>query len=489
MKIGKYFVLMLCIGLAIGCKKNLDPPTPEPVDTKEELIRDSIYYYYNLQSLWTEYVPDNSILRTFTASYTSNESLLNALKGLTPFYAGYNGSIDRFSFLEEGGEGSQLSSSVGLRMDTNEGYGMYFGWRIISETAAAPVLYFVEGGSSAQRVGITRGSMLLSLNDDTNITAPYSCNAAGNCFVETTAFNAFNQKLNTAASANTMRVKMRLLNGEEHDYTLANETYTIKPILADTVYSGVKNIGYFAFSSFEEVTSANQNYQDFQRIFQRFETADIKDLIVDMRYNTGGYVNTAQYLANKMIPASANGQRMFSYQVNPNLQPYTVRSADGYDFRPVNFARNNNLALETVYFLVTEETASASELLINVLKPHMRVVLIAETNRTYGKPVGFFAQEIMGDEISLWAASFKTLNSNGDTDYWDGLAVNEANVSDDISRNFGDSRESMIAKALTLANGGSAGTLNRSSVSRGTTSSRSTKLNIINKPVEKHLIK
>ncbi|KGE15015.1 S41 family peptidase [Sphingobacterium deserti] len=491
MKIGKYFVFMLCIGLAMGCKKDLDPPTPEPVDTKEELIRDSIYYYYNLQSLWTEYVPDNSVLRTFTASYTSNDNLLNALKGLTPFHAGYNGSIDRFSFLEGSGEGSQLSSSVGLRMDTNDGYGMYVGWRTISETTAEPVLYLVEGGSPAQRAGITRGAILLSLNGDENMTAPYDCPGTGEnrpCYVR----GALPGRIDAALNAPSMRARMRLLNGEEHDYNLANETYEIKPILADTVYSGTKNIGYLAFSSFEEVTSANQNYQDFQRIFQRFETAGIKDLIVDIRYNTGGYVNTAQYLADKIISATGNGARMFTYEVNANLQPYTVRAADGYDFRPVNFARKNNLELQTVYFLVTETTASAAELLINVLKPHMNVVLIADDNRTFGKPVGFFGQEIMGGETTLWAASFKTLNSRGETDYWDGLNADVPNVYNDLARNFGDPREGMIAHAIGLSNGvGSMSTLNRSSVSRGAASTTITrrKLNVINKPVEKNLIK
>ncbi|GHE41288.1 S41 family peptidase [Sphingobacterium griseoflavum] len=476
----------------MSCKKEVGPtPEPEPVDTKEQLIRDSIYYYYNQQSLWTEYIPDNTVLRTFTASYTSNDEVLRALKARTPYYAGYNGSIDRFSFIEEKGSGSQQRSSNGLRMDTNDGYGMYFGWRIISETLAAPVLYFVEGGSPAQKAGITRGSMLLSLNDATDVTAPYNCNASGACYVETNAFNDFQNKLNTATNGNTMRLKVRTVDGQEIERTLTNGTYVIDPLLADTVYNYNKKIGYFAFSSFEEVTGNNQNYQNFQRVFQRFEAENIKELIVDMRYNTGGYVHTAQYLANKVVPASGDGNRMFTYEVNTNLQPYTVRAFDGLDFRPVNFVRNNNLELETVYFLVTEETASASELLINVLKPYMRVVLIAETTRTYGKPVGFFAQDIMNEEISLWVTSFKTVNSRGDTDYWDGLSVDETNVADDIGRDFGDPAENMIARAISLSGGNSSARLSKSSVSRSATSAGSLpkKFKVVNKPDEKNLLK
>jgi len=492
MKTWKYLLLLICLGLVMGCKKEVEPTPepPEPEDTKEQLIRDSIYYYYNQQSLWTEYVPDNTVLRTFTAAYSSNEDVLSALKALTPFYAGYNGSIDRFSFIQDNGSGSQQRSSNGLRMDTNDGYGMYFGWRIISETLAAPVLYFVEGGSPAQKAGITRGSMLLAINDDTDVTAAYSCNQSGSCFVETAAFNNFQTKLNTAIAANSLRLKMRTVNDVDKDYTLSYETYNINPILADTIYNYSTKIGYFAFSSFEEVTGNNQTYQDFERIFQEFATAGVQELIVDMRYNTGGYVSTARYLANKIVGPSASGKPMFTYQVNANFQPYTERASNGYDFTPVNFGQNSNPEYQKVYFLVTEETASASELLINVLKPYMDVVLIAETNRTYGKPVGFFEQEIMST-ISLWATSFKTLNSEGATDYWDGLTVNVSNVPDNISKNFADPTESMIARAISLS-GATSTNVNRSSISRNSgssTSSAGRKLGVINKPIEKNLLK
>lgn len=491
MKTWKYLLLLFCIVWLVGCKKDVDPPDPEPVSTEAELIRDSIYYYYNLQSLWTTSIPDYDVLRTFTANYSSDQGVLDALKALTPYYAGYGGSIDRFSFIQDNGSGEQLSSSTGLRMDTADGYGVYFGWGRLTSTAtvAYPVIYFVEGGSPAQLAGITRGSILLSLNDDTNVTVPITCSGSS-CTLNQTAYNSFVTKLDAALEATSLSLKVSDVNGVEKVHPLTYKTYEIDPILADTVYRyPEKNIGYFAFSSFEEVTGNNQNYQNFQRIFQSFETAGIKELIMDMRYNTGGYVNTAEYLANKIAPAAAEGGVMFTYEVNAALQPYTVRASRGYDFTPVNFARNNNLALEKVYVLVTESTASAAELLINVLKPYMTVVLIAETDRTYGKPVGFFEQEIMS-KISLWATSFKTKNKNGATDYWDGMAVDQANVTDRIFSDFGDPTEDMIAAALRLSGVTTANTGNRASVSRsGASSAARLKLGVINKPAEKNMLK
>lgn len=486
------FLLLFCLIFAIGCAKDSPSPDPEPpttTDTDEALTRDSIYYYYNLYSLWTDSIPDYDVLRTFTEPYTSNLSVLDALKALTPYYAGYGTNIDRFSYLvDDAASGiTSANSARGLRMDTSEGYGIYFSWGRLSDgaTVAYPVFFFVEGGSPAQVAGITRGSILRALNGDEAVTA--RINSDGNS-VNSTDYNNFLTKFNAAIASSSLTLRIEDLNGEEHEYELANRTYEINPILADTVYNyPSKNIGYLAFSSFEEVTSNNQNYQNFQEIFQDFETAGVSELILDMRYNVGGYVSTAEYLANKMIPAAGNGQLMFSYDVNEYLSQF--KTGNNADFADVYYTRNNTLSLNKIYVLVTEQTASAAELLINVLKPYLDVVLIAETNRTYGKPVGFFEQRIM-NTVSLWATSFKTLNKNGDTDYWDGLSVDYPNVTDRIFNDFADPEEDMIARALSLA-GVTSSTQNRASVSRSGSSSAvlKTKLGIINKPEEKNMLK
>lgn len=487
-----YFVLLFCLIFAAGCKKDSPAPDPEPpvtVDTDDELMRDSIYYYYNLYSLWTQNIPDHSVLRTFTAPYRSNQSVLDALKALTPYYAGYGTSIDRFSYLVDDASTGQSSSNNAraFRMDTNDGYGIYFAWGRLSNTAtvAYPIFFFVEGGSPAQVAGLTRGCVLLALNGDEQVTARINSDGSS---VNSSDYNSFLTKFNTAIAASSLRLKVRNTAGEERELNLANRTYEINPISADTIYRyPEKNIGYLAFSSFEEVTSNNQNFQNFQRIFQEFEAENVTEFILDMRYNVGGYVSTAEYLANKMINAAGNGQLMFTYEVNAYLSQF--KTGTNAEFADVYYRRNNNLALNKVYILVTEQTASAAELLINVLKPYLDVTLIAETTHTFGKPVGFFEQRIM-NSVSLWATSFKTANKDGTTDYWNGLTADYPNVTDYIFYDFADPREDMIARALSLA-GVSTSSANRAAVSRnGSAPTLSKKkLGMINKPEEKNMLK
>src|SRR5690606_4338178 len=158
MNLHKYFLLLLCLGLFFACKKEIkNPPNPTPEPTEQERLRASIYDYFNKYSLWTEQIPDldENGRMDFVKKYSSNQSLLTALKNMTPYYAGYRGSIDRFSFLDETDAEGNVSYADGFRMDTNEGYGLYFFWGYIEEEdIARPVIYFVEGGSPGQQKGI-----------------------------------------------------------------------------------------------------------------------------------------------------------------------------------------------------------------------------------------------------------------------------------------------------------------------------------------------
>lgn len=484
------YLLLICLGLLFACEKEIKPPTDEdkgpPIDEEDERIKERIYYYYNQQSFWTDNIPDRNEeeRKAFVKNYTSNGALLNALKGLTPFHSGYGGSIDRFSFLDESDADGNLSYADGFRMDTNDGYGLYYGWGILSPSAtkAYPVIYFVEGGSPAQKRGVTRGSIVYALNDEEDITVGYNGVA-----LNETDRRRVTAKLDAAMEARTLKLTVETVDGEETEYTLNYETYDINPIVADTVYEYSRNVGYLAYSSFEETdtrsATGRKNRQDLEDVFASFENADINDLILDLRYNTGGYVEAAEYLADKLVGVSGDGELMFSYEVNDYLA-----SAPLYrnNFQDVKFSRKNNLELNNVYILVTQSTASAAELLISSLKPYLNIALIAEENRTFGKPVGFFPQNIT-DDVTLWVTSFKTINADGYSDYWDGMAVDIPNIDDYIFKDFGDPTEDMIAEALDLA--GVSATSMRASSRKSSSAQRGVKLGIINQPRERNMLK
>lgn len=115
-----------------------------------------------------------------------------------------------------------------------------------------------------------------------------------------------------------------------------------------------------------------------------------------------------------------------------------------------NFENTGNLNISRVFFIVSKSTASASELLINNLKPYMDVKLIGDT--TYGKPVGFFPVDIFN--YSIYPISFKTVNSVGNADYYSGFAPDKLSP-DGVSKNCGDITEPSLASALTYISTGS----------------------------------
>ncbi|MBD1420622.1 S41 family peptidase [Sphingobacterium chuzhouense] len=510
MNLQKY-LLLLCLGILFACKKEIkSPPNPEPEEpTEQERLRANIYDYFNKYSLWTENIPDldEKGRLDFVKKYSSHQGLLTALKNMTPqyFFQPYQtlnitvgNRYDRYSFLDESDTEGNVSYADGFRMDTNEGYGLYFYWGQIQENSenwARPVIYFVEGGSPGQQKGIKRGLTVQAINEreNTRVSVVYR---NGNYYIEDE--NLAQQIQNEwydAMDKPELKLKLKDSEGLINDYTLNHaSSYEIDPVILDSIYTYPdKKIGYLAYSSFEEVwPSSHRNYQKLEQIFQAFESANINDLILDLRYNPGGYVDAAEYLANKIIGSSGDKQMMFSYETNEYLA-VNNNVPRGLNFEQLNFNRKNNLNLDKVFVLVTEQTASASELLISVLKPYMNVILIGDEPRTYGKPVGFFEQKIPDSEVSLWAASFKTMN-NAQTEedrkfqnYWDGLPIATTEiVPDRIFYDFGDTNEDMIAKALALA--GIPSSMRASTRKSGSAPSR-VKLGIINKPRERNMLK
>lgn len=443
--------MLLLSTLLLSCQKDdsffkRDPITrPIELRTDEQLLRDSIYYYYNLFSLWSdESIPDYNHLFRFTEPFQSNNEVLSALKSLTPAFSSYDqGVYDRFSYLQE--LNNSNAATAKLHMDLNNGYGISTSIGITEDGLAHPIINFVEGGSPAALGGIKRGDVIIELNDDKDLTIPADC-SSGQCHVtdpnrRTYIINQIAQ----AQSATIMNIKVQHPDGTTATKRLAYSTYDIQAVTKDTVYfTPNKNVGYIALSSFEQIENNNQNQRQVNYAFQNFANQQIRDLIVDLRYNPGGYVDAAIYLANKIINKNGHQKLMLKYQVNQ----YLSENRQKYNFEDVYFQRSGQLELSTVYFLVTSNTASAAEMLINVLRPYMNIRIIADRTSTYGKPVGFFPQTIMNKTV-LWPISFKLENAQHYGDYWLGLQADRTFVTDYIFRDFGDSKENMIATALS----------------------------------------
>jgi C-terminal processing protease CtpA/Prc len=255
------------------------------------------------------------------------------------------------------------------------------------------------------------------------------------------------------------------------------ENYAENPILLDTVYNiSGKNIGYFVYNFFaRDKGDGSVAYEkELNGIFAKFKSEQIDELIVDLRYNGGGAVTATQSLAS-MISERKTSDVFCFYQYNSLLHEYF--SAQEADFNLLYFVKtidrednsgiivesvpiNSLSGLSTVHFIVTGNSASASELLINGLKPYMKVVLVGDT--TYGKNVGsitIYEENVEKQKTNKWGMQpiiVKMANANRYSDYGDGFIPDRrARELDEgfAIKQLGDTSEVLLKTALNLISG------------------------------------
>lgn len=225
-------------------------------------------------------------------------------------------------------------------------------------------------------------------------------------------------------------------NGTPVNLTLTKEEIQITPVLHyEVLNQGDTKIGYLVFEEF--IRSA---YPEFEEAFSLFNTQGIDELIVDLRYNGGGFVNVADTLAGWLIGKDHGNQFFTETRYNRNYSNFNETSKVP--------SISNGVSLNRIFFIGTGLTASASELVINGVKPYVDVI-IAGSN-THGKPVGMDGFRV-GDYIA-WPVTFSYYNANNEGDFYDGLPATLP-AEDDISRDFGDPEESSLKAILDYING------------------------------------
>jgi carboxyl-terminal processing protease len=303
-------------------------------------------------------------------------------------------------------------------------------------------------------------------------------------------FNTESAAVNTALNGNSVTVAGFLKDGvTAFNYTLNKTTYKSSPIYAAKVLAlnGTK-VGYLAYARFSNMDNSKAG---FDAAFADFASQGVTKLVIDLRYNGGGYVSTAQYLLNLIATPALTGQVMFKERYNTLMQTGTAtimknqpllddegkfqyvtennikRVANYSDLakdyfseakQVTNFSKAGPLqGVTDVVFIVTRSTASASELVINSLKPYLNVK-IAGTN-SYGKPVGFFpitldykldATTKKETGYDVYYSMFQTTNSRGEGEYFNGFTPDLSLTGDDATHDFGDLKENNLARALSL---------------------------------------
>lgn len=327
---------------------------------------------------------------------------------------GFSGPVDRWSFAINQQQWNNVSSGI------SGDFGMSVFFRMEGDLRVK----HVEKSSPAGLAGIKRGWKITAINGNSNITTSNANYIIQQVYQVQGASFTFLKPDNTSATIN-----------------LNAATYAENPVILDSVYStGGKTIGYFAFNSFLGDTSFV--YNEFSRIFSKFAAAGVQDLIVDLRYNGGGYVSVQQKLANWLAPVSANGQLMMKQIFNDKYTSYNSND---------NFQKLGSLNLSRIFFIVSSSSASASELLINNLKPYLDVQLVGPS-KTYGKPVGYFPIPV--GSWYIFPVSFRSTNKNGQGNYFDGIPLN-SQAADGLDKDWGDINETSLQKVLGYITSGS----------------------------------
>ncbi|MDN3593877.1 S41 family peptidase [Zunongwangia endophytica] len=363
MKIRSLFLSsLLCSILFTSCSDDMDDSIDDDVVTNPENveIRDFIYrgmneiylYKSGIPELADNYFDNNDDYEDYLRSIASPEALFDSLT--IP--------LDRFSFLTD--DYIELENSFsGISQTTGVDYILY---RFSNSNNLFGVVRYIIPGSNAEGTAIARGDLFTEVNGESLNVDNYTSLLSSPSVTFTIA------EINDNEVSNT---------GEE--VTIATTEITENPILIqDVLEVDGKKIGYLMYNSFVADFDAELN-----DAFAYFKSENIDDLVLDLRYNGGGRVSSATRLAS-MITGSNTGEIFAKQQWNDSYQNYFLATNPDrlFDYFTDNIDDNvaiNKLNLANLYVIGTSSTASASELVINGLKPYINVVTIGA--RTTGK--------------------------------------------------------------------------------------------------------
>lgn len=423
----KAFLLLVLSGLLWSCDKDDDKdPVVEPELTLEEEINNWIYdvmdevYYWRL-NLGTPIAATSDPSNYF-------ESLLYK-------------PTDRFSVIYP--DYQQLINSLsGVSLDAGYEFKLY---RIPnSDDVYAEVLY-VKKDSPASSTDLKRGDAIVAING--------------------TQFNINNyQSLLSQAKTTHTITPLRYNEGTGAyvamgDITLTPIELSEDPNFLDTVYTvNNQKIGYVVYNFFAPGTAADNTKYDkeMDAIFEKFKAENISSLVLDLRYNGGGYVSSAVNLASLIGPGVTSSD-IFSRTKYNNLIASEIPSLSNVKTSFLNKSQNlgNTLTGNRLYVLTTSGTASASELIINGLKPYMDVFLIGGV--TYGKNVGSIAiedEDNPDNHYGLLPIVTQSFNSLDQSDYSTGFTPNiEVNENTERLKQLGDISEIMLRTAIEQITG------------------------------------
>ncbi len=438
--------------MCVAPRTGIDPGTQKPYPDVQGTLLDELNWlrsWNNDLYLWFDEVTDQN-----PANFSTDAAYFAVLMTTATTPSGK--PKDRFHFTYATSVWEQLSES-----GVQAGYGANF--VIIAATPPRDVVVaYTEPGSAAATppASLARGAKLLAIDGVDLVNATDQASIA---------------ILNGGLSPQTV--------GESHTFSVldpgATVPRTITMVSANVTSTPVQNVhtitapngnlvGYMLFN--DHLATAES---ELVAAFSQLQSAGVHDLVLDIRYNGGGFLDIASEVAFMIAgPAQTTGQTFELTQFNskhPNVDPVTgsVITPVGFHSTTQGFSTTAGQALPSlnlarVFVLTTASTCSASESIINSLRG-VNVQVIEVGSTTCGKPYGFYPADNCG--VTYFSIQFQGVNAQGFGNYPDGFTpqntvategvlVPGCSVADDFTHALGDPAEGLLASALSYQSSG-----------------------------------
>jgi len=411
------FAFVVTVGLACASSAFAQgAPTNCSVVSQNLYVRDQLNDIY----YWNSFLPSN----VNAASFASPEAYLEAVR--------YRPIDNYYSYIQPAATNAAFY-----------GDSAYVGFGIATLTSATDLKVLqVYPDSPGAEVGLGRGDRFIEINGRT-VTSMIADGTIGGAFgaadIGVPADIVFETRAGVRKSAHMVK-----------------RVVTIPTVSLTRVFDvDGRRVGYIFFRNF-----VTPSYAALEEAFAALKAAGANELVLDLRYNGGGLVDVAVHLASLIGGTRTAGQPMMTYAHN-------TKNASLNKTTRFEAAGQNALTLSKLTVIATRSSASASELVINALRPYIPVAIIGDT--TYGKPVGQYVISFC-DKV-LVPVSFSLKNAAGFGDYFDGLPPT-CQAPDDPTHDLGDAAEGSLAEALTYIRTGAcsttAGTLSAMRMARPT---------------------
>jgi C-terminal processing protease CtpA/Prc len=405
-------------------------------------IHEFIWKTLNDFYLWQEEV--TSLDDTYSPSGTKYRELIEPYPEPEAFFESLKYEDDKFSDILSNYE--DIENSI-KGINANNGLKFILS-RYGSEDAVMGIVTYILEESDATSKDIKRGDMFTGVDGKSLNINNYSELLFGD---------------NLSYTLNMADLNGNLLSPNGKNITLTKtEKFQSNPIqISKIIEEGQTKVGYLMYNQFAQGFD-----DDLNEVFSNFKSEQINELILDLRYNGGGLVQSAVNLAG-MITGQFSGEIFGKYLWNKKVMSVLNSNPETYaNNLRINFTSQlgegetvNSLNLNKVYIITTGRSASASELVINGLTPYIDVIQVGDN--TYGKNVG--GPAVLYDYIDnnrtknpdhtygISCISFFIANSQDFYDYADGLAPqDDLKLKEDITNlgTLGESSDPLLALAL-----------------------------------------